>query len=108
MKKINLDEKIKFEVDGKAFELSAKEQILSVLSRPMGQGTTYDEMATIIPLINHIRSSSGFLYLEKAEHSLIVKYLKSTKWAANEPAIFEWLRSIIDAPDILVEEKTNG
>lgn len=106
MKKLNLNEVIKVNFDGKDTELISKNQFIGALSRPVNQGATYDEMASVIPLLKQLKTTTeDSILVETSEYNILVKYLKSMKWSVNDVALFEWITSVVNLPDVDVKEK---
>ena len=86
-------------------ELDYRTQIQSLLLIPLDPqaGTNYEEMAIVLPIHGKFNTVSEFVLLEDAEHAEVVKRLKGAKFRQNTPEIFEMIRSVVDAPEHLVE-----
>lgn len=93
-------------------ELDYQEQIMSLLLIPMDPqaGTTYEEMAVVLPIHAKFKavSSEGYVVLEDAEHAETVKRLKNAKFRQNTPEIYEMIRSVDEAENYNLKEVTSS
>lgn len=104
---------VKTTVRGEDTTLVYRENIHTLLLIPLDPqaGTTYEEMSTIMPILEKFKRAndkSTHILLEDAEHEEVVKRLKNAKFVENTPEIFEMIQSVVNAPEHLIEAVKDG
>tara|TARA_R110000803_G_scaffold51595_3_gene106503 strand:+ start:214 stop:489 length:276 start_codon:yes stop_codon:yes gene_type:complete len=86
-------------LNGQETELNYKANMAELLLVPLNpeKGTTYAEMAVVMPLHAKFKGAGEFVDLEDAEHIELVKRLKNAKFIQNTPEIFVMIQSVVDA-----------
>lgn len=100
-------------IRGEKTKLDYKENIRQLLLIPLDPkaGTNYEEMEVLMPILAKFKKLSDkgtYILLEDAEHTEVVKRLKNAKFMENTPEIFEMIKSVVDAPEHLVEAVKDG
>lgn len=103
MKKVGL-KVVEISENGASASIDYREQILAVLKAPENpNGTDYDEMRKVLPIIEKVESAGDYVLLEDAEHDEVTRRFKKAKFGSNHPAIFDMIDEIVSAPPYLVE-----
>lgn len=91
-------------------ELDYRTQIMSLLLIPADPqaGTKYEEMVIVLPIHEKFKQAGDVVLLEDAEHEEVIKRLKNAQFRQNTPEIFEMIRSVVEAPDHLVDAKNSS
>lgn len=90
-------------------EAVISEVLMTVLSTPKnGMGSDTKEMGEIIDLIRKldkgITEEQDTILIENGEHAALCGCLKAFKFAVNDPALYDWIKSIENLPDVDIKE----
>ena len=95
-------------IRGEKTQLIYRTNIRQLLIAPIDPdaGTSFSEMAEIIPILEKFAQADGeYLLLEDAEHALVSARLKAARFVENSVDLFDMVRSVIEAPDFDVKSK---
>lgn len=111
MRKLPITGKIKLStISQSERDQDVYETIISALSTPEpNQGINYSEMLSRCEIIKKVQEANkkleGFCLLEESEYGVFNSCLKSLRFVVCDPAIFDWIKSVTELPDIKVVEE---
>lgn len=87
--------------------LSYKANILGALKTPSNSmGVDYEEMSKVLPIIANVErlDAGAVLYLEEADHAVLVERMKAAKYQVVHELIFAMIEDVINAPEVPLED----
>lgn len=94
--------------DNKTIPFQANELLLTVLRAPTNPaGSDFESMSTAVLLIKKVKDAleenSENILLDSSEHDSLAAALRAFKFRIIDPAIYDWVKEIINLPDVKIE-----